>query len=900
MRYLCTFLICSFFSTAALAQKTGADKVSPNPVFGFLENKGQITDEHGKVRNDVRFSTHANNVHVFVLEDGLQYQISSTIAQEQIQEVEDNFKRPQPSTLAIHSIKLQLLNANTDAAILREFPLTYIENYYLPQCRDGLKGVQSFEKITFQNIYPNIDWVLYRSENNMKYDFVVRPGGDVMQIKFNIEGATETEITKDGGLILKNKLGVITEAAPVSFSQAGETLQSKFILKNNQLSFEVAPCETTFTVDPSVSWITYYGGSDDEFMGGLTYNSKHEMLITGSTSSTNNIAFNGLVDTITGLQDAFIAKFDTSGTRIGATYFGGSKMDYTRSIAITKNDGYVVYGHADSDSLFKNSPYQRENQGAGDLFLIKFDANDNLIWGTYYGGDRTEYNGTVAVDGSNNIAVTGRTNSQIKIATSNAHVTQFGGLMDGFIAKFSANGNLLWATYTGGDKYEQLDHVATDKLGNVFVVGYSRISAGLATTGAYQTANAGMDDGLIQKYSPIGSLLWSTYYGGAKSDLATACAINSKQELVVTGTTNSASGISSSNSIQQPTKGAGTDCFIATFGNGGNLRWASYFGGNGNDAAYTSIAIDAVDNVYFSGFTDSDYIDYKGFSINPWDTYTHFVAKFLDYGLLQWSSKLDVSLRYQNASIMVLPSHKIMVGLEGYYTGDTTKLVGQKTFGGGTDCLILLIDDCAKEQIDSIEACKAYTWPATGKKYYTSGEYQRKLGVTPDACDSLAILRLVINPDTSVTRITGGLKSNAKNATYQWLDCSLMQSPIVGATDSIYNPTYNGVFAVVINKNGCIDTSACTVFRNIGLDEHPEPIFSVFPNPTKNTVHVQLKEGYTSAILNLYNNIGQKISTETITTAQSTTITLTGSAGVYFLECSTSQGAKYVIKLLKE
>ncbi len=49
-------------------------------------------------------------------------------------------------------------------------------NFYLAHCPDGITGVKSFKKITYQNIYPNIDVIFYSADQGMKYDFVIKPG----------------------------------------------------------------------------------------------------------------------------------------------------------------------------------------------------------------------------------------------------------------------------------------------------------------------------------------------------------------------------------------------------------------------------------------------------------------------------------------------------------------------------------------------------------------------------------------------------------------------------------------------------------------------------------------------------------------------------------------------------
>ena len=105
----------------------------------------------------------------------------------------------------------------------------------------------------------------------------------------------------------------------------------------------------------------------------------------------------------------------------------------------------------------------------------------NIIWGTYYGGGGEGSNGEVALDKKDNIIVTGYTTSTTGIATSGAYQTQYAGGNDVFLAKFTQSGQLSWGTYYGGAGEEIAWSVATDKSNNIFIVGSTQSTSGIAT-----------------------------------------------------------------------------------------------------------------------------------------------------------------------------------------------------------------------------------------------------------------------------------------------------------------------------------------------------------------------------------------------------------------------------------
>src|SRR5690606_23974725 len=88
-----------------------------------------------------------------------------------------------------HRFSVQLAGANPQPAIRTENISSGVQNYYLAHCPQGITGVKSYKKLVFENIYPHIDWVIYSTGKHMKYDFVVRPGGDPEQIRLVVNDA---------------------------------------------------------------------------------------------------------------------------------------------------------------------------------------------------------------------------------------------------------------------------------------------------------------------------------------------------------------------------------------------------------------------------------------------------------------------------------------------------------------------------------------------------------------------------------------------------------------------------------------------------------------------------------------------------------------------------------------
>ncbi len=410
-------------------------------------------------------------------------------------------------------------------------------------------------------------------------------------------------------------------------------------------------------------WATYYGGSGIDYGNGIAVDGSGDIVITGYTLSTSGFATSGAYQTsIGGNADAYIAKFNASGVRQWATYFGGSGGDGGNGIAVDGSGNIVITGNTTSTTgIATTGAYQVNLVAYSDAFIANFSASGALQWATYYGDGGTEYGYGIAVDGSGNIIITGSTASSSGIATSGSHQSSFGGgVTDAFIAKFDASGVLQWATYYGGSGNDNSYGIAVDGSGNIVITGITASTSGITTSGAYQTSYGGNYDAFIAKFNASGVRQWATYYGGSGDDRDLGIDVDGSGYIIITGRTTSASGIATSGAYKTSISGT-WDAFIAKFNTSGARQWATYYGGSGNDEGY-GIAVDGSGNFVVTGQTASTTgIATSGayqtsFGGGTWDA---FVASFTAGGglpvkLISFDAKLlsskEVLLSWQTAS----------------------------------------------------------------------------------------------------------------------------------------------------------------------------------------------------------------------------------------------------------
>jgi hypothetical protein len=236
-----------------------------------------------------------------------------------------------------------------------------------------------------------------------------------------------------------------------------------------------------------------------------------------------------------------------------------------------------------------------------DAFLVKFNSSGALLWGTYYGGNSNEFGNTCATDASGNVYLAGNTNSSNAIATSGAHQTTFGGIIDAFIVKFDASGTRLWGTYYGGNDNDPGNSCATDGSGNVYLSGYTYSSSAIATLGAHQTGYGGSRDAFLVKFDAYGTRLWGTYYGGNSFDNGSSYTTDGSGNVFLIGRTSSTTAIATQGA-HQTTLGGVEDAYLVKFDSTGYRLWGTYYGGNDDDEGI-SCTNDASGNVFLSGIT---------------------------------------------------------------------------------------------------------------------------------------------------------------------------------------------------------------------------------------------------------------------------------------------------------
>jgi gliding motility-associated-like protein len=393
-----------------------------------------------------------------------------------------------------------------------------------------------------------------------------------------------------------------------------------------------------FSASGNLLWATYYGGFGEESAYSIETDINGDVFVTGWTKSQdfpiqstgagsyNQPTFGG------GFMDAFILKFQNNGSRLWASYYGGSGQDQGYGLSTDLQGNLWITGKTDSPNFPTQTTgtfFQGTHAGESDAFILKFDNLGVRQWATYYGGTGSDEGHSISNDADGNAFVSGETFSDNFSTQNNGGYFQsnYGGAGDAFVLKFADNGSRLWATYYGGLGYDTGISICNDSQGNLFVLGSSESTDfPLQNSGTFfqGTFNGGFSDAFFLKFDTNGARLWATLMGGVESEnfgtfdnlgvdkcdhvyfafihftspmTGAEASIPNNSFPYITNTINAPFFIASATCSSEP--------ILGRLSNNGDLQWCSYIGGSGAERR-TCINIDQSNSVVFCSNTGSD------------------------------------------------------------------------------------------------------------------------------------------------------------------------------------------------------------------------------------------------------------------------------------------------------
>lgn len=648
---------------------------------GFIENKGQIHDQNFKPNPEVKYLLNTPGMNVQLRTNSFSYD-TYTIEQKENSSKRRNLNKKvnlseTENIYHFHRVDIEFIGANAMPEIISEDPSGAYFNYYTTGTSErGATNVRSFSKVTYKNLYPNIDLEFIANNEKVKYNFILHYGADINKIRWQYKGSENTEI-KNQNISIKVSQGSFDESIPESYL----ALERNNFKKNNvKINFKSFPDNTfgfaslkpfsinkgeLLVIDPTLArlWATYFGGNSPDYIMNSCVDKLGNTYHIGITQSISSIATVGAYQTTYGgVYDAMIFKLSSGGTPQWATYYGGNDDDDGLCIVVDKSNNLFTCGYTSSTVAIATGGAHQASYGGGlcDGYLAKFSNSGNLLWGTYYGGSGDDASFFCQVDTTGDLFLAGASTSSNAISTPGTYQPSYTGLDDSFLIKFNTNGVRQWGTYYGGTGDEDPKGCSIDFKNNVFLTGYTTSSVSISTPSAHQVGYGGNQDGFLVKFNNNGALQWGTYYGGSGLELAKYVVNDSLGNVYITGWTKSVDSISTLGSQQPIYGGAGPggygDAFLVKFDSSGVRRWGTYYGGTQDDEG-TGLAIKGV-YVYMCLDTQSPT------QISTPNTYQNAIttsyaemalAKFNSNGTLIWGTYYGGTINDIPYSVLIDP-----------------------------------------------------------------------------------------------------------------------------------------------------------------------------------------------------------------------------------------------------
>ncbi|HEY0092095.1 MAG TPA: T9SS type A sorting domain-containing protein [Flavobacterium sp.] len=483
---------------------------------------------------------------------------------------------------------------------------------------------------------------------------------------------------------------------------------------------------------------------------------------------------------------------------------------------------------------------------SADFYIVKHDQDGNILWAKHEGGAGHDHIQSITSDSSGNLFVLGRAFATITIGS----FTFDGGGV--FIAKYDADGNVLWAT-NPTTAYE-VTRIKLDSAGNIYFTGsyqQAGIQVGaIALTNPNSNASFNNANNFIAKLDSSGAVIWAKQTqcigNSVFPNLVWDFATDSDGNVFIGGSLWSDSVQLDNITLVNNSTTDSANVFMAKYDSNGNVVWAHQPGTSNTNNYLYAVSCDAIGNVAFSG-SFSGTIMFGTTVINASSSGNNmFVAKYNTAGNLLWA-KSATGVLYSNIDASDFDdAGNLYVG--GSYFADPGQTLN---FGNGAI---------------SNNTNGAYFFVT---KYSVDGMAQWARGGGPSIIDHN--LSLDCRNENEIH--LGGFFNNYTNETMNFGNVVVQHNP-----ESYYNAFVAKLY-----------------HEELGVQTHSSDGFSVAPNPTNGIINVKT---ISQSRYSLVDNLGKIVAQGKL--AEAGEIDISGlPVGVYYLEVD-NNGVKNVKKIIKE
>lgn len=552
------------------------------PFTGFIQNKGQVQN------SEIYF-------YYCTAQSFIGFGKSNLFLSE-------NRINEEGEVIEVFSFDLTFLGSN-EVMPKGKFRMNHVVNYF--KGKDSFTGLMCYKEIWYHSFYDNIDLRYYMTQNGLKYDFIIHPGGNpdeiIIQVSDNFDiviRSNEVEFKK------KSNYETVFTDSSLKIYQENKRINANFVSKigKRAYGFYIPNFDNSIEliIDPLIiNQASYYGTS-----------SAYDKAAKIDRDGWGNIYFSG-----DNSAEIRILKLDSTGSNIVyLSIIDGNGLDSIYGMAVDQKGQVYMSGVTRSTDFPMVNAAEPTIKGTQDGWAGLLNKTGNgFNWTTYVGGDAdvNDLAWGITFDSVGDAYVTGMcySPSTYNFTFVNAYSTSSNGVL---VKINSTTGEWIYSTSTGMSRSH---NVIVDSSFNPIVIGETSGTT-FPLLNAIQPTYGGNWDSFVVKFnSDASSILFSTFFGGSGTDSGYFLDFDSEENIIIGGTTSSSDFNTTSAAFQQSFAGD-YDFFLAKLnGTDYNLSFSTYVGGNNTESftiiggyKISDIDLDDSNNIYLtSGSYSMDY-----------------------------------------------------------------------------------------------------------------------------------------------------------------------------------------------------------------------------------------------------------------------------------------------------
>jgi hypothetical protein len=281
-------------------------------------------------------------------------------------------------------LALDFLGADSDTKLTAQRRLVGKVNYLVgDDPANWQQGLSTHGGLLYRGLWPRINMAVRGDRGNLKYEFHLKPGASVEDVRLSYRGVEGLKVGAGGELLVRTSLGVLKDAAPVSYQHIGGErvpVKSRYELTaDGGYGFAVGSYDPRYPliIDPGLAYSTFLGGTDfgSQDLANAIAVREGRAYVTGITVSSDYPTTPGAFDITHGTFgfDDFVTKLNASGSRLAySTYLGGGSRDDGFSIAVDGSGRAYLTGLT-SSADYPTTPgaFDTTLDGSSDAFVTK-------------------------------------------------------------------------------------------------------------------------------------------------------------------------------------------------------------------------------------------------------------------------------------------------------------------------------------------------------------------------------------------------------------------------------------------------------------------------------------------------------------------------------------------------